>query len=59
MKARHSYIGEVYTCQLSCNQNQQDSAYGGMVDKAIASCFIATVIYRAKFKSFLLEQTQK
>lgn len=27
MKAYHSYIGEVYTCHLSCNQNQQHSTY--------------------------------
>lgn len=27
MKAYHSYIGEVYTCQLSCNQNQQHNTY--------------------------------
>lgn len=52
MKAYHSYIGEVYTCQLSCNQNQQHSAYSEWLTRLQPFVLLPQLFIELNFKSF-------
>lgn len=59
MKAYHSYIGEVYTCQLSCNHNQHCSSYTEWLTRLQPFVLLPQLFIEINFKSAFCKHKNK